>query len=194
MPPDTLNFDPMLCFKGTWYKTQSQTKRHPSINRNIRRRQPLPLFFLTVQEVKTVSVASGEKFCPLFPLAGTYYVPVWFPVFRMDRCILKEEEEGSPVSDNISHFTMVHLWIQYQCMFSHLTRMIKKRLFFTWLSVNCTNVLLNQVKHIPPYLWGWWYVHTCHICSNASHQNSQQFLYWHKRGMDMPTANLLCTS
>ena len=37
----------------------------------------------------------------MFPLTGTMYVPVWFPEFRPDQCIRKEEEEeeGSTMSD-----------------------------------------------------------------------------------------------
>ena len=54
---------------------------------------------LTVKEGETVFVAAGERFRPVFPLAGTEYVPVCFPAFRPDRCIREEEEEGSPVSD-----------------------------------------------------------------------------------------------
>ena len=38
-------------------------------------------------------MAAGERFCPVFPLAGTMYVPVCFPAFQPDQCICKEEEE-----------------------------------------------------------------------------------------------------
>ena len=36
------------------------------------------------------------------------------------------------------------------CLSSHLTLMIQKRFFFTWTSMNCTKVQLNQVWRIPP--------------------------------------------
>ena len=42
MHTDTLNSDPNLVFDGTCHKTKSQTNRHPSINRHIRRGQPTP--------------------------------------------------------------------------------------------------------------------------------------------------------
>ena len=48
-------------------------------------------------------VAAREWFHPVFPLAGTKYVPVCFPEFWPDRCIWEEEEEeeGIPVSDKL---------------------------------------------------------------------------------------------
>ena len=51
-------------------------------------------------------VAAREWFHPVFPLAGTKYVPVCFPAFWPDQCICEEEEEeeeeeGSPVSDKL---------------------------------------------------------------------------------------------
>ena len=73
----------------------------PSINCHSRRGQPLPPSVLAVKEGETVFVAAGERFRPVFPLAGIEYVPVWFPVFRPDQCIRTEEEEGSPVSDKL---------------------------------------------------------------------------------------------
>ena len=47
-------------------------------------------------------VAVGERFSPVFPLAGTNYVPVCDLAFRLDRCIHEEEEEGSPVSEKLN--------------------------------------------------------------------------------------------
>ena len=49
-----------------------------------------------------MSVVAGEWFHPVFPLAGTEYVPVCFPEFRPDQRIREEEEEeGSPVSNKL---------------------------------------------------------------------------------------------
>ena len=45
--------------------------------------------------------AAGERFFPVFPLAGTVYVPVFFPAFQPDQYICKEEEEGSPMSKKL---------------------------------------------------------------------------------------------
>ena len=39
---NTLNHYPIPFFDGTCHKTQSQTNRHPSIDRHSRRGQPLP--------------------------------------------------------------------------------------------------------------------------------------------------------
>ena len=87
MRTDTLHSDPILFFDGIRHKTQSQTNRHPSINRHICRVQSTPLSVLTVKEGETVFVAAGEHFRPVFLLAGTEYVPLLFPVFRPGRCI-----------------------------------------------------------------------------------------------------------
>ena len=46
-----------------------------------------------------VLVAAGERFRPVFPLAGTEYMPVWFPEFQSDRYIREEEEEEEEDSE-----------------------------------------------------------------------------------------------
>ena len=103
---DILHSNPILFFDRIRYKTQSQTNLHPSIYRHGRQGQSLPLYVLILKEVKTVFVAAGERFHPVFPLAGTEYVPMFFPEFRPDQCIREEEEEkGSPISDK---FNSIH--------------------------------------------------------------------------------------
>ena len=82
---NTLNSDPILFFYGTCHKTQSQTNRHPSIDRHSLHVQPEPYFILNVKE--------GEKVYE--------YMTVWFLAFWPDQWIHKEEEEGSIVSDKL---------------------------------------------------------------------------------------------
>eukprot|EP00935_MAST-01C_sp_MAST-1C-sp1_P002426 g2426.t1 len=47
---------------------------------------------------KTVFIKQGERFRPVFPDAGTRYVPVCLPAFRPDRCIREEGGQESAVS------------------------------------------------------------------------------------------------
>ena len=99
----TLNFGPIFFFDGTCHKTQSQTNLHPYIDHHNRQGQPLPTSVLTVKEGEMVFVAAGERFHPIFPLAGINYVTVHFPAFRAYQCLHEEEEEEeeSPVSDKL---------------------------------------------------------------------------------------------
>lgn len=52
---------------------------------------------LTVKEGETAFIGKGERFQPVFPEAGTEYIPVCLPAFRPDRCI-REENDDSEVS------------------------------------------------------------------------------------------------
>ena len=47
-------------------------------------------------------MASGERFCSLFPLAVTEYVSVCFLEIWIDRCICEEEEEESLVYNRLN--------------------------------------------------------------------------------------------
>mmetsp|Transcript_100343 Transcript_100343/g.323847 ORF Transcript_100343/g.323847 Transcript_100343/m.323847 type:complete len:420 (+) Transcript_100343:87-1346(+) len=52
---------------------------------------------LEVAAGQTVFIEAGERFQPVFPEAGTEYVPVCLPAFRPDRCI-REDGPNSAVS------------------------------------------------------------------------------------------------
>ena len=95
-------------------------------------------------------MAAGERFRPVFPLAGTGCVHVCFPEFRSDRCIHEEEEEVSTISDKLKslHNGVYVDTIEAPVQSSDTND--PKEFFFTWLNMNCTNVLLHQVKRISP--------------------------------------------
>lgn len=55
---------------------------------------------LEVVAGKTVFIAKGERFQPVFPVGDTEYIPFCLPAFRPDRCI-REEEPNSEVSTKL---------------------------------------------------------------------------------------------
>ena len=55
---DTLSSNPNLVFDGTCHKTQSQTNRHPSIDRHSRRGNPLPL---SIRLVSTCALTLSRR-------------------------------------------------------------------------------------------------------------------------------------
>jgi uncharacterized protein (DUF952 family) len=52
---------------------------------------------VVVNAGETAFVSKGERFCPVFPVGDTEYIPVCLPAFRPDRCI-REEEGANQVS------------------------------------------------------------------------------------------------
>lgn len=50
---------------------------------------------LEVTAGQTVFIATGERFRPEFPEAGTEYVPVCLPAFRPDRCIREDAPDSA---------------------------------------------------------------------------------------------------
>lgn len=62
---------------------------------------------LTVKEGETVFIAKGERFRPVFPVAGAKYIPVCIPAFRPDRCH-REEEGGVNTSDVATNLVKLH--------------------------------------------------------------------------------------
>jgi uncharacterized protein (DUF952 family)/ethanolamine utilization protein EutQ (cupin superfamily) len=59
---------------------------------------------LSVNAGETVFVAKGERFRPVFPEAGTEYIPICIPAFKPERC-QREEEDGintSKVADKLA--------------------------------------------------------------------------------------------
>ena len=85
-------------------------------------------------------MAAGERFCPVFPLAGTKCMPVCFPQFWSDRCIREEEGEGSTVSDKLKslHNGAYEDTIEVHVQSSDTDD--PKEVFFTWFNMNCTKV------------------------------------------------------
>ena len=62
---------------------------------------------LTVSEGETVFIGKGERFRPVFPVAGAQYVPICIPAFRPDRC-QREDEGGINSSEIASKLVNLH--------------------------------------------------------------------------------------
>ena len=86
---DTLHSDPIYFFDGICHKTQSQTNRHPSIDRHIRYGQPLPPFILTFSScafTPSIREAVGPLplllggVCPLLRVVARHQCPCQYTV------------------------------------------------------------------------------------------------------------------
>jgi uncharacterized protein (DUF952 family) len=62
---------------------------------------------LTVHAGETIFVAKGERFRPVFPEAGTEYIPICIPAFKPERC-QREEEDGINTSEVADKLAKLH--------------------------------------------------------------------------------------
>jgi uncharacterized protein (DUF952 family) len=62
---------------------------------------------LTVNAGETISVAKGERYRPVFPKAGTEYIPICIPAFKPKRC-QQEDEDGIDTSVVVDKLGKLH--------------------------------------------------------------------------------------
>ena len=93
----TIQYDEWLCvLQGCielhYYHVSNQNDNNNNENNNHNENNNNNISVLTVQAGETALISKGERFRPVFPQAGTIYVPVCQPAFRLDRCARGVEE------------------------------------------------------------------------------------------------------
>merc|ERR1712146_521686 len=75
---------------------------------------------LVVSAGETCFIAKGEKFRPIFPVAGTEYMPVCLPAFKPELCLLEKPDDDDELEGKNAKVTTINDSIDDDDILYHL--------------------------------------------------------------------------